>query len=83
MNRWQRIWKGEFGLAETFWLYGVLGLAALHFVGQFVLLQLALIGAEGIVVLGLVFLTFAGGYQVLVSVGVWLSAWRRPPGSRG
>jgi len=76
MNRWQRIWKGEIGLAETFWLYGVLGLAALHFVGQFVLLQLALTGAEGILVLGLAFLTFAGGYQVLISVGVWRSAAR-------
>lgn len=76
MNRLQRIWKGEFGLAETFWLYGVLALAALHFVGQFVLLQIALAGAERIVALGLAFLTAAGGYQVLVSVGVWRSAAR-------
>jgi len=77
----QRIWKGELDLAETFWLYGVLALAALHFVGQFVLLQIALAGAEGIVALGLVFLTAVGGYQVLVSVGVWRSA-RRYDGAR-
>jgi hypothetical protein len=76
VNRWQRIWRGELGLAETFWLYGVLALVALHFVGQFALLELALMGAQGVVVLGLVFLTFAGGYQVLVSVGVWRAAAR-------
>ncbi|MGA8051835.1 MAG: hypothetical protein WCA09_16770, partial [Burkholderiales bacterium] len=76
MNRLQRIWNGELDLAETFWLYGVLALAALHFVGQFVLLQIALAGAERVVALGLAFLTVAGGYQVLVSVGVWRSAAR-------
>jgi len=76
MNRWQRIWRGELGLAETFWLYGVLALVALHFVGQFAIVELALWGAQSIVALGLVFLTFAGGYQVLVSVGVWRSAAR-------
>jgi hypothetical protein len=76
VNRWQRIWRGELGLAETFWLYGVLALVALHFVGQFALLELALMGARGVVALGLLFLTFAGGYQVLVSVGAWRAAAR-------
>lgn len=76
MNRWQRIWLGELGLAETFWLYGVLALLGLHFVGQFALVALALWGAQDVLALGLVFLTLAGGYQVLVSVGVWRAAAR-------
>jgi hypothetical protein len=76
VNRWQRIWRGELGLAETFWLYGVLALVALHFVGQFALIELALWGARDVLALGLVFLTLAGGYQVLVSVGAWRAAGR-------
>lgn len=59
-----RLSKGEFGLAKTYWLYGVL-------VGFVVGLALKPITSIGLMTIIMLFYT---AYQVLVAMGVWRAA---------
>ena len=71
-----RIWRGEEGLARTFWGYGFAVNAVLKGVS---LLLLAMSGSgrtSGFAVAMLAFLLFMIAYQVFISVGIWRSANR-------
>ena len=77
MGRVAKLWRGELRLAESFWLWGVIGTAALSFASQFFLTRL-IIGGFISNLLAFVYLLIAVGiaYLALVAVGIWRSAAR-------
>src|SRR5215813_6438885 len=75
MRRVAKLWKGELSLAEAFWLWGVVGILAISFGGQFLITRLILAGfVSGLLFFSYVLIAIGIGYLVLVSVGIWRSA---------
>ncbi len=75
ISRIGKLWRGELGLAESFWLWGVIGLVALSFSSQFLVMRLIVGGyLSGFLFISYVLIAVGMGYLVLVSVGIWRSA---------
>lgn len=64
-----RIWRGQAPLATVFWLYGVLGTAALGALFWRAQVQGNLVGQQGLLLLAAI-------YTVWILGAIWRSAWR-------
>ena len=74
MEAIKRVWRGEAGLAWTFWAWGVAVNVLLNGVTLIAVALAMEIPAFQVVVLGLWLFRLA--YQVFISVGVWRAANR-------
>jgi hypothetical protein len=64
-----RLWRGEVGLASTYWLYGVvLNGIVLGVIGGTV------VGLTGVLVLVVVYVAFSLAVSVFMAVAIWRSA---------
>ncbi|MBG0789473.1 MAG: hypothetical protein H0S80_03130 [Desulfovibrionaceae bacterium] len=74
MELFKRLWRGEIGLARTFWIYGF----AVGFCLRLIpLLLVGLLGPNPAFVLALmVYALFLIAYQVFIAVAIWRSAGR-------
>lgn len=79
LNGFYRIWRGEVSLGKAFWLYGVIGINVVYFLGFLIFFTLGYSGGDGVE-------DFARGarggwlvsfvYGFFMSVAIWRSAGR-------
>lgn len=78
MRELGQLWRGEFSLAKTYWLYGIGGLIVLNaLVGGMLVYasQTSLSLLSALSLLGVAFA--AAAYAFIVSVAIWRSAGNR------
>jgi len=75
MGRIARLWNGELRLAESFWLWGVVGTLTISLGSQFLLTRMIVGGfVSGLPFFSYLFVLIGVGYLALVAVGIWRSA---------
>ena len=70
----RRVWRGEAGLARTFWVFGLA--VSVLFKGVFLLVTATAGKSPAFVTILLALFILSLGYQAFISVAIWRSATR-------